>query len=128
MHNEKNPFNEIARIVDSHTKKQVTGIKNDEWMVAVMGTMTSNLDLLVDGMSKPISNYVLSDHLTLAEPDFTETEKVAGGSGEAQYESHSHPVKTPKQLYHLHPGDRVVAEPINGGQIFCIMCRCVERQ
>ena len=60
--------------------------------------------------------------LTDGEPYVTDTEKVSGGSGYAEYASHSHPVITPEQQLPLHVGDRVLVAPVDNGQNFVVEC------
>lgn len=123
----KNPFKELAATLDNHMQKRASEATNEAWLGAELGTMTGDMGLQLDSLKNVVYDYMLAHYLTLAEPDFTNTEVVGGGGGYAEFAPHSHPVITPEQLLPLHPGDRVLVMPVNSGQDFVIVARVVPK-
>lgn len=121
------PLSELFGMLGSQMSESAKGAIKDGWATAELGTMTGDMGLKLDRFKQVIYDYLLSHHLTLAEPDFTDTETVGGGGGDAEFAPHSHPVITPTQLLPLHPGDRVLVMPVNGGQDFVITARVVPK-
>ena len=121
------PLSELFGMLGSQMVESARGVIKDGWMTAELGTMTNDMGLKLDRFKHVVYDYLLSHHLTLAEPDFTNTEIVGGGGGYAEFAPHSHPVITPEQLLPLHPGDRVLVQPVNGGQDFVIVARVKPR-
>lgn len=114
----------IETLIGKHVARAAAGITCE------LGTITAT-GLKLDGFKHEIRKYLVSEHLTLDEPDFTATENDGahgpscgdcGGIGGA---AHTHKVKTPKQLFHLHPGDRVLVAPVHHGQDFVVIARVV---
>lgn len=124
---QENPYSELFGMLRGQMSNSAEEVIKGGWVTAELGTMTGDLGLKLDRFKHVISDYMVSHHLTLAEPDFTDTEVVGGGGGDAEFAPHSHPVITPKQLLPLHPGDRVLVVPVNGGQDFVIVARVVPR-
>ncbi|EHR37695.1 hypothetical protein GXM21_04905 [Megamonas funiformis] len=117
----KNPFKELAALIDEQAKKRVNDGFTGQWITSQIGTVTAK-GVMIDGFPYELTNVYVNRACTLNEPYMTNTKNVAGGSGDAQYESHSHPVITPTPILPLHIGDRVKVTPINGGQYWCIDC------
>lgn len=56
-----------------------------------------------------------------------ETSNRGGGSGDASYESHNHPIDNDETWTDtLKPGDLVAVHPQEGGQSFIITCKLVK--
>lgn len=124
---QEDPYSELFGMLRGQMSSSAEEAIKGGWVTAELGTMTGDLGLKLDRFKHVINDYMVSHHLTLAEPDFTDTEVVGGGGGDAEFAPHSHPVITPKQLLPLHPGDRVLVVPVNGGQDFVIVARVVPR-
>ena len=117
-----NPFKQLAGLLDDQMKSRAEqGIKG-QWSQHELGTIVSGLGLKLDNFAHVIYDYQVNRVLTLAEPDFTNTEPVGGGSGYAEFQTHDHPVITPQQLLPLHVGDRVLVAPVDNGQTFVVEC------
>lgn len=113
----------LETLIGQHVARAAAGITCE------LGTITAT-GLKLDGFKHEIRKYLVSEHLTLKEPDFTDTETDGdhGGScphGSVSGNAHTHKVKTPKQLFHLHPGDRVLVAPVHHGQDFVVIARVV---
>lgn len=121
---QKNPFKAIAGVIDEQAQKRAGQAVRQSWAASELGTMVQG-GLKLDNFSKVITQFMVDDRLTLAEPYFTDTKAVGGGGGDAEYASHSHPVITPKQLLPLHVGDRVLVAPVDDGQNFVVTNRIV---
>lgn len=121
------PFSELFGMLNNHMSTRAENVIKDGWITAELGTMTGDLGLKLDRFKHVIYDYMLSHHLTLAEPDMTKTE-VDGAHADPIGGTHSHQVITPTELVPLHPGDRVLAQPVNGGQDFVIVIRVVPRR
>lgn len=121
------PYSELFGMMRGQMSSSAQEAIKGGWVTGELGTMTSDLGLKLDRFKHVINDYLLSDHLKLAEPDMTDTEIVGGGGGDAEFAPHSHPVITPPQLLPLHPGDRVLVQPVNGGQDFVIVARVKPR-
>lgn len=90
----KNPYSELLGIMN--------GVgKNNQSPVIQIGTILEpppNIkvrykSIILEAAECYISEYLLTQYKRSAEGNIkTITEKVAGGSGEAQYASHAHPV------------------------------------
>lgn len=124
------PYSELFGMMRGQMASSAAGAIKDGWVAGELGTMTANLDLKLDRFKHVITDYLISDHLTLAEPDMTHTEQDgahsqpdAGFGG-----AHVHQVVTPPQLLPLHPGDRVLVQPVNDGQDFVIVARVKARE
>ncbi|SEO98688.1 hypothetical protein [Propionispora vibrioides] len=120
------PFSELFGMLHNQMKERAQAAIDGNWVTAELGTMTDNMGLKLDRFKYVIDDYLLSHHLTLAEPYMTQTE-VDGHHADPIGGTHSHQVITPPQLLPLHPGDRVLAVPVNGGQDFVIVARVVPR-
>lgn len=117
-----NPFKSIVSELDGQMKKRANEAVDGEWAAHELGTIVPN-GLRLDNFTKdviPIDRCLISRDLTLKTPDFTDTEKVGGGTGYAEYEPHSHPVITPPELWPVKVGDRVLVAPVGRGQNFVI--------
>lgn len=125
----ENPFDELAIMIRENNGTDIGEAVKGGWLQRELGTMTEGLGLKLDRFKHIITDYMLSDHLTLAEPYMTKTEiDGAHSQPDAGYGgTHSHQVITPKQLLPLHPGDRVLVAPVNDGQDFVIVARVVPR-
>ena len=123
------PISEMFGLLNGQMSRKARNAIKDDWTGAELGTMTSDLGLKLDRFKHVINDYMISHHLTLAEPDMTttETDGKHGHPGEPVSGAHEHEVITPTQLLPLHPGDRVVVLPVNGGQDFVIVARVVPR-
>lgn len=93
-----------------------------KWAMHELGTIVDGMGLKLDNFGPVIHGYMVNRILTDGEPYVTDTEKVSGGSGDAAYAPHSHPVITPKQQLPLHVGDRVLVAPVDNGQNFVVEC------
>ena len=120
------PFSELFGILNAQMSDRAKKEMEGTWTTGELGTMTDDLGLKLDRYKHVINDYLISHHLTLAEPDMTKTE-VDGSHSDPIGGTHSHKVITPIQLLPLHPGDRVLAIPVNGGQDFVITARVVPR-
>ena len=123
---QENPYSELFGMLRGQMSSSAEEAIKGSWVTAELGTMTGDLGLKLDRFKHVISDYIVSHHLTLAEPDMTKTE-VDGSHADPIGGTHSHKVITPKQLLPLHPGDRVLVMPVNGGQDFVIVARVVPR-
>lgn len=121
------PYSELFGVLNKQMSSSAQGAIDGNWVKGELGTMTASLDLKLDRFKHVISDYMLSDHLTLAEPDMTQTE-VDGAHADPIGGTHSHQVITPPQLLPLHPGDRVLVMPVNGGQDFIVVARVKPRR
>lgn len=120
------PFSELFGMMRGQMSDSAHKAVEGNWVAGELGTMTGDLGLKLDRFKHVISDYLISDHLTLAEPDMTQTE-VDGHHADPIGGTHSHQVITPPQLLPLHPGDRVLVQPVNGGQDFVIVARVKPR-
>jgi hypothetical protein len=120
------PFSELFGMLGAQMSERAQEALDGNWVTAELGTMTADLGLKLDRFKHVIHDYLLSHHLTLAEPDMTKTE-TDGAHADPIGGTHSHQVITPVQLLPLHPGDRVLVMPVNGGQDFVIVARVVPR-
>lgn len=118
------PFSELFGMLNQQMSDSAKETLKNGWISAELGTITSDMGVKLDRFKHVIYDYLLSHHLTLAEPDMTKTE-VDGDHADPIGGTHSHQVITPKGLLPLHPGDRVLAMPVNGGQDFVIVARVV---
>lgn len=127
---QNDPFSELFGILNQEMAGKTKKAMDGAWLGGELGTMTDDLGLKLDRYKHIIRDYMISHHLTLAEPDMTITETDGEHSQpDAGYGgAHSHKVITPIQLLPLHPGDRVLAIPVNGGQDFVITARVVPRE
>lgn len=123
---QEDPYGELFGMLGQQMTASAKEALKNGWLSAELGTMTADLGLKLDRYKHVISDYMLSHHLTLAEPDMTKTE-VDGSHADPVGGTHSHQVITPIQLLPLHPGDRVLVLPVNGGQDFVITARVVPR-
>lgn len=117
-----NPFKSIVAELDGQMKKRANEAIDSQWAAHELGTIEPN-GLRLDNFTKeviPINRCLISRDLTLKIPYFTDTEVVSGGSGDAEYAPHSHPVVTPPELWPVKVGDRVLVAPVGGGQNFLI--------
>ena len=114
----------MASILDEQMQKRSSEQMTGQWITNQLGTVTAR-GVLLDKFPYELTNIKVNDSCTLDEPDMTNTESVGGGSGYAEFQSHSHPVITPKPILPLHIGDRVLVAPVNGGQEWVIICRIV---
>lgn len=122
----ENPFEELAIMIRENNNADIGEAVKGGWLQRELGTMTDGLGLKLDRFKHIITDYLISDHLTLAEPNMTRTQ-VDGSHADPIGGTHSHQVITPKQLLPLHPGDRVLVAPVNDGQDFVIVARVVPR-
>ena len=123
---QEDPYGELFGMLGQQMAASAEEALKNGWLSAELGTMTTDLGLKLDRYKHVINDYMLSHHLTLAEPDMTKTE-VDGSHADPVGGTHSHQVITPIQLLPLHPGDRVLVLPVNGGQDFVITARVVPR-
>ena len=123
---QEDPYSELFGMLRGQMSNSAEEAIKGGWVTSELGTMTGDLGLKLDRFKHVISDYMVSHHLTLAEPDMTQTE-VDGSHADPIGGTHSHKVITPKQLLPLHPGDRVLVVPVNGGQDFVIVARVVPR-
>lgn len=123
---QKNPYKALAGIIDGQAQKRSIQAVTQSWAENELGTIVAD-GLKLDNFEPVIHEYQVLHYLTLAEPDFVNTENVTGGSGDAEFASHNHPVITPSQLLPLHIGDRVLVSPVNHGQNFIVIGRVVPR-
>ncbi len=121
---QKNPYKALAGLLDDQAQKRAAQAVTQSWAENEMGTIVAD-GLKLDNFGPVIHQYGVLHYLTLAEPDFVNTENVAGGGGDAEFASHNHPVITPVQLLPLHVGDRVLVSPVNHGQSFIVIGRVV---
>lgn len=117
-----NPFKEIAAALDERMQDRATNTLGVKWAMHELGTIVDGMGLKLDNFGPVIHGYMVNRILTDGEPYVTDTEKVSGGSGYAEYASHSHPVITPQQQLPLHVGDRVLVAPVDNGQNFVVEC------
>ena len=117
-----NPFKEIAAALDERMQDRATNTLGVKWAMHELGTIVDGMGLKLDNFGPVIHGYMVNRILTDVEPYVTDTEKVSGGSGYAEYASHSHPVITPEQQLPLHVGDRVLVAPVDNGQNFVVEC------
>ena len=117
-----NPFKEIAAALDERMQDRATNTLGVKWAMHELGTIVDEMGLKLDNFGPVIHGYMVNRILTDGEPYVTDTEKVSGGSGYAEYASHSHPVITPEQQLPLHVGDRVLVAPVDNGQNFVVEC------
>lgn len=117
-----NPFKEIAAALDERMQDRATNTLGVKWAMHELGTIVDGMGLKLDNFGPVIHGYMVNRILTDGEPYVTDTEKVSGGSGYAEYASHSHPVITPEQQLPLHVGDRVLVAPVDNGQNFVVEC------
>ena len=117
-----NPFKEIAAALDERMQDRTTNTLGVKWAMHELGTIVDGMGLKLDNFGPVIHGYMVNRILTDGEPYVTDTEKVSGGSGYAEYASHSHPVITPQQQLPLHVGDRVLVAPVDNGQNFVVEC------
>ena len=120
----KNPFKALAGVIDGQSQKRAQQAVKRSWAASELGTIVAG-GLKLDNFGPVIQRYQVLHYLTLAEPDFVNTENVAGGGGDAEFASHNHPVITPVQLLPLHVGDRVLVAPVDNGQNFIVIGRVV---
>lgn len=120
------PYSELFGMMRGQMSNSAQKAIEGGWVAGELGTMTGDLGLKLDRFKHVISDYLLSDHLKLAEPDMTKTE-TDGSHADPIGGVHSHQVITPPQLLPLHPGDRVLVQPVNGGQDFVIVARVKPR-
>lgn len=123
---QENPFDELAKTLRENTGTDISETVKGSWLQLELGTMTEGLGLKLDRFKHIITDYLISDHLTLAEPNMTRTQ-VDGSHADPIGGTHSHQVITPTQILPLHLGDRVLVAPVNGGQDFVIMIRVSAR-
>ena len=117
-----NPFKSIVAELDGQMKKRANEAVDGQWAAHELGTIEAD-GLRLDNFTKsviPINRCLISRDLTLKIPYFTDTKVVSGGSGDAEYAPHSHPVITPPELWPVKVGDRVHVAPVGGGQNFVI--------
>ena len=129
------PFKDLAGlfqgIVAERTGAMATLVAPD------LGTITSGLGLKLDGFKHiiPKEMYLISEHLQLKIPDFTETEVDGAGNTSMSTDdqphvhdrvAHQHQVKTPSELWPLREGDRVLVVPVTGNHLFVVLCRVVK--
>lgn len=117
-----NPFKEVAAALDERMQERATNTLGVKWAMHELGTIVAGMGLKLDNFGPVIHGYMVNRILTDGEPYVTDTEKVSGGSGYAEYASHSHPVITPPQQLPLHVGDRVLVAPVDNGQNFVVEC------
>ena len=117
-----NPFKEIAAALDERMQDRATNTLGVKWAMHELGTIVDGMGLKLDNFGPVIHGYMVNRILTDGEPYVTDTEKVSGGSGYAEYASHSHPVITPEQQLPLNVGDRVLVAPVDNGQNFVVEC------
>ena len=117
-----NPFKEIAAALDERMQDRATNTLGVKWAMHELGTIVDGMGLKLDNFGPVIHGYMVNRILTDGKPYVTDTEKVSGGSGYAEYASHSHPVITPEQQLPLHVGDRVLVAPVDNGQNFVVEC------
>lgn len=117
-----NPFKEVAAALDERMQERATSTLGVKWAMHELGTIVAGMGLKLDNFGPVIHGYMVNRILTDGEPYVTDTEKVSGGSGYAEYASHSHPVITPPQQLPLHVGDRVLVAPVDNGQNFVVEC------
>lgn len=120
------PYSELFGMMRSQMSSSAQEVIKGGWVAGELGTMTGDLGLKLDRFKHIITDYLLSDHLKLAEPDMTKTE-TDGAHADPIGGTHSHQVITPPQLLPLHSGDRVLVQPVNGGQDFVIVARVKPR-
>lgn len=117
-----NPFKDLAAALDERMQERATNTLGVKWAMHELGTIVDGMGLKLDNFGPVIHGYMVNRILTDGEPYVTDTEKVSGGSGYAEYASHSHPVITPEQQLPLHVGDRVLVAPVDNGQNFVVEC------
>lgn len=117
-----NPFKDLAAALDERMQERATNTLGVKWAMHELGTIVDGMGLKLDNFGPVIHGYMVNRILTDGEPYVTDTEKVSGGSGYAEYASHSHPVITPQQQLPLHVGDRVLVAPVDNGQNFVVEC------
>lgn len=122
----ENPFNEVFGILHQQMNQSAGKALAEGWVYGELGMMTADMGLKLDRFKHVIYDYILADHLTLAEPDMTTTEND-GAHADPVGGTHTHQVITPAPLLPLHPGDRVLAIPVNEGQDFVITVRVKAR-
>ena len=117
----KNLANSINTMAVRAASTAVTGVPCE------LGTITATMGLKLDRFRHEIQDYLVSEHLVLAKPDFTDTETDGAHSQpDAGYGgAHAHKVITPSELRPLGSGDRVLAAPVNGGQEYIVVARVV---
>jgi hypothetical protein len=118
------PFGELASMLE--TQARSASDRKAQSLSAELGTITAT-GLQLDRFKYELPDYLVSEHLCLDEPDFTTTESDGAHSQpDAGYGgAHTHQVKTPDTLLPLHPGDRVLAIPVNDGQDYVVVARVV---
>ena len=117
-----NPFKEAVAALDTQMQNRASQAIIQKWALHELGTIVEGMGLKLDNFEPVIYNYQVNRILTDGEPYVTDTEKVSGGSGMAEYAPHSHPVITPPQQLPLHVGDRVLVAPVGNGQNFVVEC------
>lgn len=104
--------NYLARVINA----AATNVVNQRTQSPVLGRIQSDMGLLLDDfpIKIPRSDYLVSEHLTLASDYFTDTNVRDG----VRYR-----VQTPSQLSPLSPGDRVLCIPVNQGRDYVVIGR-----
>ena len=117
-----NPFKDVVAELDGQMKRRANEAIDGQWAAHELGTIEAG-GLRLDNFTKdviPINRCLIARDLTLKIPYFTDTKVESGGSGDAEYAPHSHPVITPPELWPVKVGDRVLVAPVGGGQNFVI--------
>jgi hypothetical protein len=125
---QEKPFREALSILDRRITDEATG--EAKLTSCELGYILDDYSLKLDRLKTPLKDYLVAHYLCLAEPDHTTTEN--DGSHDhpdaGVQEHHQHQVINPAPLHHLHPGDRVLAVPVNGQQDFVIVARIVTKE
>jgi hypothetical protein len=117
---QEKPFREAMSLITGRIDEAAAG--EAKLASCELGYILDDYSLKLDRLKTPLKDYLVAHYLTLQEPDFTQTETACGHC------PHDHQVKTPQQLYHLHPGDRVLAVPVNGQQDFVVVARVMPKE
>lgn len=118
------PFGELATMWADQARGAASRMSQS--LSAELGTITAT-GLQLDRFKHELPDYLVAEYLTLDEPDFTTTEQDGthtDSDGDSD-PAHTHQVKTPSKLLPLHPGDRVLAIPVNDGQDYVVIARVV---
>ena len=119
----------LEQLISGYVARAMVGLHGE------LGTITAT-GLKLDNFKHEITKYLVAEHLTLKDPDFTKTETdgshnhpcahaSSGGKCAIENTTHQHQVITPEKLKKLQPGDRVMVIPVNKGQEFVVVARVV---